>query len=579
MSPGRPNEDVLPVVRPGSVPAAPTDEPPPPKRPGVLRRLVRPRFSLAGATLALLFFWLSLTPSLLPRSPLFSGVVGGISAMTGYAVGAALGALTRRLLRERPLPVAGRRAWLVLAAVMVLGTPLVLWQSARWQEGLRTLIGLEPDSPAGPVAIVLVAAVVSAVILLVARLVGVFGGWTVRQVGRLLPPRAAVAVGALLTVVVLVGLVQGFLWRGFVAAMDRVASVADGTTDKGATRPGPDSLRSGSDASLVTWDSLGRMGRRFVGLGPTPEQLRRFGPPGCCKTPIRVYVGLDDGDSAQERAAIAVRELDRTGALRRKVLAVYTATGTGWVNPRAADGLEYLYGGDTAQLSIQYSHLPSWLSFLVDQTRAAEAGNALIGAVRERLAQIPPAQRPRLVLYGESLGSYGTEKAFRDVSDLQSATDGALLVGPTFSNPIWRRLTDTRTPGSPEWLPVTTAPGVRFARSPADLTGMPASPPAHLVYLQNSSDPITWWSRRLALRRPDWTRPPPPPDRAPGFRWWPLVTFWQTGADLVDSLGVPTGYGHNFGSNVVDGWVALHRPAGWSDADTARLKTLVYQSR
>lgn len=569
----------LPVLPSGSIPVTRAHKPPPPTRPGVLRRLVRPRFSYAGLTLALAFFWLSLTPSLLPRSPLFSGVVGGVSAMTGYGVGAALGALSRRLLGRRPPRVAGRRAELALAAVAVVGTPLVLWQAAHWQNGLRTLIGLEPETAAGPVTIVLVAAVVSALILLAARLVRVFGGWMVRQVGRFLPPRLAAVVGAVLTVVVLVGFLQGFLWRGIVAAMDQVASVADGATDKGATRPGANPLRSGSDASLVAWDSLGRMGRRFVGFGPTLGDLRRFDPPGCCTTPIRAYVGLDDGDSAKERAAIAVRELDRTGAFRRKVLAVYTATGTGWVNPRAADGLEYLHGGDTAQVSIQYSHLPSWLSFLVDQTRAAEAGRALIGAVRERLAQLPPAQRPRLLLYGESLGSYGTEEAFRDVAELQSATDGALLVGPTFSNPMWQHLTDTRKPGSPEWLPMTTVPGIRFARSPANLTGMPAPPPAHLVYLQNSSDPITWWSRSLALRRPDWTRPPLPPDRAPGFRWWPLVTFWQTSADLVDSLGVPTGYGHNFGSNVVDGWVALHRPAEWTDADTARLKTLVYESR
>jgi hypothetical protein len=355
MATGAPDDpDTLPVLPSGSIPAAP--ERPATAQPGVLRRLVRPPFSYAGATVALLFFWLSLTPSLLPRAPLFSGAVGGVTAMTGYGVGAALGALSHRLLRWRP-PVAGRRTWLVLAVVAVVGTPLVLWQAARWQDGLRALIGLEPESATGPVTIVLVAAVVSGVILLVVRLIGVFGGWTTRQVGRFLPPRLAAALGAVLTVVVLVGFAQGFLWRGFVAAMDRVASVADAGTDEGASRPRADPLRSGSDASLVAWESLGRMGRRFVGFGPTLADLRRFDPPGCCKTPVRVYVGLDDGDSAQERAAIAVRELDRTGGFRRKVLAIYTVTGTGWVNPRAADGLEYLYGGDTAQVSIAPAEL------------------------------------------------------------------------------------------------------------------------------------------------------------------------------------------------------------------------------
>src|SRR5512144_3061362 len=113
----------LPVLPSGSIPLTRAHKPPPPTRPGVLRRLVRLRFSYAGLTLALAFFWLSLTPSLLPRSPLFSGVVGGAAAMTGYGVGAALGALVRRLLRRRSPLIPGRRAKLVLAVLAVGGTP------------------------------------------------------------------------------------------------------------------------------------------------------------------------------------------------------------------------------------------------------------------------------------------------------------------------------------------------------------------------------------------------------------------------------------------------------------------------
>lgn len=544
---------------------------------GWLRHLVRRDFSFGGLCGALVFFWLSLTPSLLPRAAAFQGVVSAITAMIGYGLGTAASALIRRFLRHEPSRAVKQIAWRVLVAAALVGSALMLWQSAHWDEDLRALVGLEPDRRAA-VTIVVVTVVFASVILLGARLVRSLGRFLTRQVERVVPRPVALAVGGALAVLVIVGFVQGFLLRRAVDALDAMSAVADESTDMGATRP-TSPLRSGSDGSLVEWDSLGRMGRRFVGLGPTVEDLERFHEPGCCEEPVRTYVGLESGDSVSERAALAVEELERTGAFERAVLVVYTATGTGWINPRAADGIEYIHRGDTAQVSIQYSYLPSWISFLVDQRRAADAGEALIGAVLERLDSMATDDRPMLLLYGESLGSFGTEEAFASTDDMQDSVDGALLVGPTFSNDLWRELTEERLPGSPEWLPEVDDPGVRFARDPADLEGFAeADLDARIVYLQNSSDPITWWNTELAYRKPDWADPPDPPDRAPAFRWFPIVTFWQGAMDLADSLGVPTGYGHNFGSNVVDAWLAIERPDGWTDADTAALKQLVYDA-
>ena len=86
---------------------------------------------------------------------------------------------------------------------------------------------------------------------------------------------------------------------------------------------------------------------------------------------------------------------------------------------------------------------------------AAEAAATLIGEVRDRLATRPPHARPRLLVYGESLGAHGTEAAFGDLADLLAGTDGALLVGPPHINPIWRRL--VREPGTGQ---SGVAPGV-----------------------------------------------------------------------------------------------------------------------
>lgn len=46
-----------------------------------------------------------------------------------------------------------------------------------------------------------------------------------------------------------------------------------------------------------------------------------------------MYAGLETADTAEERADILVRELERTKAFDRKVLVIVPTTGTGWVTP------------------------------------------------------------------------------------------------------------------------------------------------------------------------------------------------------------------------------------------------------
>ena len=543
---------------------------------GWLRWVFRPALCFGGLVGGLIFFWISLTPSLLPRAWFFQGAVSGIAAAIGYGLGSAGSALIRKVLPSEPSPTTKRIAWWVLAGVTGVATILLLWQSHRWQNELRGLMGMGDESNFSGIGVVLLVAVVGALLLVGARILRSFGRFIVRQVDRIAPRAVSVPVGFVLSLLLVVGFAQGVLWRGVVAVLNEGSSVANGRTNPDSMRP-TTSNRSGGPDSLVSWESLGRQGRAFIGEGPTRADLEAAQVPRCCSTPIRVYVGLDSAGSPKARADLAVRELERTGGFDRSVLGIFTATGTGWINPKVADSLEYIHGGDTAEVSMQYSFLPSWMSFLVDQTKAEEAGQALIGAVLRHVHELPPQRRPKVLLYGESLGSYGTERAFADLADMRANVDGALLVGPTFTNPIWKHLTATREPGSPEWLPKLPAEaGVHFAGTPADLAGVADSgPEPRVVYLQNASDPITWWNLDLAIRKPAWAGSPAAPDRSPAFRWFPVVTFVQTGVDLADSLGVPAGHGHYFGENVVDGWVAVDKPVGWTATDTARVRARV----
>ncbi len=534
-------------------------------------RIVRARPGLAGSVFAVLFYCASLTPSLLPRAWYLQGIVSGLTAAIGYGVGATLGALVR-LAWRRTYPRATRIAWWALLIAALLGGLTMLALGTKWQQELRARLDMERMATYDIIRIVGVSVLTFAVLLVIARLLRLGTRRIARLLRRWVPRPIAYGVGLAVVTYLTVGFVNGFLVDNLLTVADQTASLTNGGTTAGVVAPRSE-LRSGGPASAAPWRTLGRQGREFVGTGPTVPQLTAFaGRP--AREPIRLYAGLDSAGSAGARARLVVREMERTGAFDRAVVGVLTPTGTGWVDRNVTDSLEYMYGGDTALVSMQYSYLPSWISFLVDQSKVSDSATALIGAVHARWAALPAATRPRLLLFGESLGSFGTENAFAGPAALTSGADGILLVGPPFANPIRQDLLDARDPGSPIWDPAFAAGTVKFTQRPADLRTPTGARPA-VVYLQNSSDPIVWWSPELMFQRPEWLDDPRGPDVSPDMHWYPMVTFWQTTVDQVFAINVPAGHGHVYGSGVVDGWAALAPPPGWSSADSVRLRSLL----
>jgi uncharacterized membrane protein len=534
-------------------------------------RVVRAPLGLTGFAFAVAFFCLSLTPSLLPRAVLLQGVVSGITATMGYAVGAALGAVVRKVWR-RPAPRATRIAWWVLFVLAPLLGLLFLALGTGWQQELRTRVGMPRMPTYDILRIIGVSLLTFVVLLLIARLLRLATRRIARMVGRFVPKPVAYATGFVVVLLLVVGFIDGFVQERLLAFVDRTASLTNGRTNPEAREPATP-LRSGGPGSAAGWGTLGLQGRDFVGTGPTTAELTAFaGAP--ATEPIRLYAGLDSAGSAQARAELVVRELDRTGAWDRAVVGVVVPTGTGWVDSAVTDSLEYMYAGDTALVSMQYSYLPSWISFMTDRAKVRDSARALIGAVRQRWAAQPPATRPQLLLFGESLGSYGTENAFGDLPEMVHTADGVLLVGPPFANPIRQELIEGRAAGSPLWNPVYGSQPVRFSQNPADLR-IPQGPQPKVVYLQNSTDPIIYWSPELLLQRPEWLDHPRGPDVSPDMHWYPGVTFWQTLVDQFFANGVPAGHGHVYGSGVVDGWAAVAPPPGWTVDDTVRLRKLL----
>src|SRR3954471_22661878 len=534
-----------------------------------------PRYTWSGTVGAVVVGCCSLTPSLLPRGWVVQGVISGITAAIGYGAGVTVAWFVAELSESRLSPAVRRRAWQVLAvAGPVLGL-VMLWLRARWQGGGHERMDLDPPAGWSSVGVVVLAVLVFALLVAIGRGVRRLARWLVRVTGRILPHRLARPLGVLVAAALVLFLVNGVLFQGLVEAMNSAFSVTNGDTKEGSVEPAAPE-RSGSPASLVPWDDLGREGRAFVGLGPTTEQLSAFsGRPAVA--PVRAYVGLDSGGDVGDRAALAVRELQRAGGFDRSVLAVVTTTGTGWVDPAASDSLEYEFNGDTAMVGLQYSYLPSWMSFLVDQVKARDAGRALFDAVYGAWSQLPPASRPKLYVFGESLGTFGGEAAFSGLADIQNRTDGVLWAGRPNFNELTRGIVEGRDAGSPEWLPVIEGGRtVRFADEAPDLDKPSAAwGDPRVVYLQNASDPIVWWSPRLILNHPDWLRGERGPDVSQGMVWLPFVTFWQVTADMPCSTGVPDGRGHSYRADYVNGWAQVAQPPGWTDADTARLRPVV----
>jgi uncharacterized membrane protein len=524
---------------------------------------------------AVLFFWLSLTPSLMPRSGFFQGVVGGASAAFGYALGLTLVRAWRFFL-ERPAPgPAPRLVVLVGAALAVLGTLALLVRHRAWQRELRELMGVELVGWAHPLVVVLVSLLVFAVLVLLARGFRWLYRRLDRAVVRVVPRRVSALIAVVVVLALTYGVLNGVVLDAAVRALD--ASFAEVNSELEPTSPQPELAElSGSSASLVSWESLGRQGRRFM-AGATPvEDLTAFsGEP--ATQPVRAYAGIASADDIESTAELAVDDLARAGGFDRAVVAVVTTTGTGWVNESSAVALEHLYNGDTAHVSMQYSYLPSPLSYLIDRGRAREAGRALFEAVYARWDALPADDRPLLVVAGESLGSFGGESPFGSAADMRARVDGALFVGPPFMSDLWRELVEDRDPGSLEWLPsYEDGRTVRFAATPADL-GRPTGEwgDTRVVYLQHASDPVVWFDFSLAVRRPDWLEEPRGYDVLPSTDWYPFVTFLQVAADLALAEGVPPGHGHQYGADPADGWAAVLAPEGWTADDTERLRAVL----
>ena len=328
---------------------------------------------------------------------------------------------------------------------------------------------------------------------------------------------------------------------GKIAASNRSTEIRYSTPPSGTSA-------SGGPDSVVEFSELGLQGRRFVSEASPRDRIDEvLGESGSVDA-IRVYVGVDSADTVEARVALAIEELRRTGAFDRSVLIVGSPAGTGYFNYIPVEAAEYLSRGDIASVAIQYGSLPSMLS-TSKVPLAVEQHRALLGAINTELSQRNGADRPRVVLYGESLGAQASQGAFTGggtvvLNDL--GVDRALWAGTPYATP-WRRQIFGGGPGIDDSL------FARFA-SIDEYRAIPDGDRSEIRYffLDHHEDPVTRFGLDLAYRRPSWLGPADqrPPNVSRSQKWVPAVTFWQSAIDTKNAATVIPGefkaHGHDY---------------------------------
>jgi uncharacterized membrane protein len=320
--------------------------------------------------------------------------------------------------------------------------------------------------------------------------------------------------------------------------------------EPGYATPPTSPLLSGGPGSLLPFADLGQQGRRYVTDVVTPELIQQVMDEEALAHPIRTYVGFNSQPLYQTgRAELALAELERTGAFDRSVLLLISPTGTGWVDHTLIEAAEFLTRGDIATCCIQYARYPSFLS-VQKVALGRRQFRLLLWGVSQRLAGLPPERRPRVLVFGESMGAWTSSDVimFQGIQGFDHyGIDRALWVGlPWLAK--WSRSGMTR--GSSTLVPEGT---VRVFDRHDQLKELTDDQRARLraVVLSHDNDPIAVLGPDLIVQRPPWLADGQRGRGVPHtMRWQPLDTFLQTGMDAMNAmLSVPgqfASFGHDY---------------------------------
>ncbi|MDT7730850.1 MAG: hypothetical protein QOK45_1103, partial [Mycobacterium sp.] len=238
---------------------AETSEDTPPQQKPAKKPWWERHYTFTGTAVGLVFLWLSMTPSLLPRGPLFQAIVSGAAGAIGYGLGVFAVWLYRYMFSKDTTPPAPRRAWIALVVVGIIGQILMIIWFHVWQDDVRDLNGVPRmgfwDYPlTGFLSIVVLFLFVE-----IGQLIGRLVRFLVRQLERFAPPRVSAVVVVFLLIALTVALLNGVVARFAMSTINKTFSAVNDETDPQFPAP-KSTLRSGGPQSLDSWESLGHQG-------------------------------------------------------------------------------------------------------------------------------------------------------------------------------------------------------------------------------------------------------------------------------------------------------------------------------
>ena len=314
------------------------------------------------------------------------------------------------------------------------------------------------------------------------------------------------------------------------------------------SKPPTNEYVSGGPNSVSPFHELGLQGRRFVTDVVTPELIENTLGEEAVAHPIRAYIGYNSEPIySTGRSELALEELARLGAFDRKYLLLFSPTGTGWVDQTMIESAEIFARGDIATVCIQYGRSPSFLA-VQKVALGRQQFRQLLWGIKQRLADRPPEDRPKVLVFGESLGAWSSSDVVmhQGIEGFDHyGIDKALWFGlPGLAN--WSK-TGMRD-GNSELVPEGTVGAFDRYEQLAELS-VEELDAMRAVVLDHDNDPIAQVSFRLAVKQPQWLDPAEPRGRnvPEGMEWTPMLTFIQVAVDAMNAMRVVPGEFKSFG--------------------------------
>ncbi len=187
-------------------------------------------YSYMGMFTGLVFYCLSMLPSLLPRPWLFQALVSAISLAVGYGIGAGIASVWRWLDFAQPSKSVMTSLWRISYVIFPIIMIGYIYMGAIAQREVHLLAGAAAPENTYAVRVLLISVSVAAVLIVLGRQTRRLARFLTRKLLRVVPERPAKALAFGLTTIFTIWLFSGAFFNFFVTTANRLYAVRNKQT-------------------------------------------------------------------------------------------------------------------------------------------------------------------------------------------------------------------------------------------------------------------------------------------------------------------------------------------------------------